>query len=345
MQRTVRAGFLLAGVVIAMFAMMERTANAQANAAPNSQPNPYRTIANWPKLPEGRTMGSSSAVVPDLHGHIWVVDRCGKNSCAGSDLAPVFEFDESGKVLKNFGAGMFIFPHGIWLDRDGNLWITDGQGKEGKGHQVFKFSPGGKVLMTLGKAGVAGDGPDTFNQPSAVAVAPNGDIFVADGHTPGRGNARVVKFTRDGKFIRQWGGHGSGPGQFEVPHTLAFDSKGRLFVGDRANNRIQIFDQDGKFLDMWYQFSRPSGIYIDKNDVIYVTDSESIDRDGYGHNPGWKRGIRIGSAKDGSVTAFIPDPSPGQGATSDAEGVAADETGAVYGAEVETKDVKKYVKQ
>jgi sugar lactone lactonase YvrE len=240
---------------------------------------------------------------------------------------------------------MFVFPHGILIEKDGTIWLTDGQGANGKGQQVFKLSPEGKVLMTLGKAGVAGDGPDTFNQPNAVAIAPNGDIFVSDGHSAGRGNARVVKFTKDGKFIKQWGGHGSGPGQFEVPHTLAFDSQGRLFVGDRANNRIQIFDQDGNFLAEWKQFSRPSGIFIDKIDVIYVTDSESTDADGYGHNPGWKRGIRIGSAKSGAVTAFIPDPSPGTAITSDAEGVAADAQGTVYGAEVGPKDVKKYVKK
>jgi sugar lactone lactonase YvrE len=159
------------------------------------------------------------------------------------------------------------------------------------------------------------------------------------------GNARVVKFTKDGKFIKQWGGHGAGPGQFEVPHALAMDSQGRLFVGDRANNRIQIFDQDGKFIAEWAQFSRPSGIFIDSNDILYVTDSESTDRAGYGHNPGFKRGIRIGSAKDGKVTAFIPDPSPGAGATSAAEGVAADAAGNVYGAEVGPKDLKKYVRK
>jgi DNA-binding beta-propeller fold protein YncE len=290
-------------------------------------------------------MGSTGAVTVAANGHIWVAERCGANSCAGSSLAPVLEFDPSGKLLASFGAGLFIFPHGLTIDKDGNLWITDGQGRDGKGHQVFKFSSTGKLLLTLGKAGVPGDGPDTFNQPNAVAIAPNGDIFISDGHSPGKDNARVVKFSRDGKFMKQWGGHGSAPGQFEVPHTLAFDSRGRLFVGDRANNRIQIFDQDGKFLDQWKQFSRPSGIYIDKNDVIYVTDSESTDKDGYGHNPGWKRGIRIGSAKDGSVTAYIPDPSPGTAITSAAEGVAADAQGNVYGAEVGPKDVKKYVKK
>jgi DNA-binding beta-propeller fold protein YncE len=308
-----------------------------------AQPNPYRTVEHWLQMPAGRAMGSTSAVAVAPDGHIWVAERCGANTCEGSNLPPVLEFDASGRFLKSFGADMFVFPHGILIDRDGNLWLTDGQGKEGKGHQVFKFDRDGNVLLTLGKAGVAGDGPDTFNQPNAVAVAPNGDIFVADGHSPGRGNARVVKFSKEGKFIKQWGGHGSGPGRFEVPHALAFDSQGRLFVGDRANNRIQIFDQAGRSLEDWKQFSRPSGIYIDRNDVIYVTDSESTDKEGYSHNPGWKRGIRICSAKTGKATAYIPDPSPGTTITSAGEGVAADAQGNVYGAEVGPKDVKKYV--
>ena len=317
---------------------------AQTAPAPNSQPNPYHTIEKWFTLPEGRTMGSTSAVAVSPNGHIWVAERCGVNSCATSNLAPILEFDQSGKLLQSFGAGLFIFPHGFAIDKDGNVWVTDGQGAAGKGHQVFKFSPQGKVLLTLGKAGVTGDGPDTFNQPDSVAIAPNGDIFVSDGHSPGTGNARIMKFSKEGKFIKQWGKHGSGPGEFEVPHTIAFDSQGRLFVGDRANNRIQIFDQDGKFLAEWKQFSRPSGIFIDRNDVIYVTDSESTDRTGYGNNPGWKRGIRIGSAKTGTVTAFIPDPTPGTGATSTSEGIAADAQGNIYGAEVGARDVKKYVK-
>ena len=337
------------GAMMAVAALA--TATALAEAPPNSQPNPFRTVETWFKLSAGRMWGSTSAVDIDRDGtSIWVADRCGANSCAGKMDPPILKFDQSGTLVKSFGGGMFVFPHGIAVDKDGNVWVTDGQGRDGKGHQVFKFSPDGEVLMTLGKAGVAGDGPDTFNQPDDVAIAPNGDIFVSDGHTPAMGNARVMKFTKDGKFIKQWGRHGSGPGEFEVPHALAFDSRGRLFVGDRANNRIQIFDQDGNFIDQWKQFSRPSGVYIDNHDVIYVTDSESTDKPGYGYNPGWRRGIRVGSAKDGSVAAFIPDPlSPTVDgklpATSAAEGVAADAAGNVYCAEVGPKTLKKYVRK
>ena len=335
--RPSRFRFTLLGALVAI---SSATALA-ATTEPNAQPNPYRTIENWAKLPEGRTWGSAAGVSLDSHGHIWVAERCGANSCAGKTDDPILEFDTSGKLLKSFGGGMFIFPHGLYVDKDNNVWVTDGQGKDGKGHQVFKFSPDGKVLMTLGKAGVTGDGPDTFNAPSAVVVAPNGDIFVADGHG-GNTNARIVKFDKDGKFIKTWGHKGSGEGDFNVPHAIAFDSKGRLFVGDRGNNRIQIFDQDGKFLEVWTQFSRPSGIFIDKKDAMYVADSESNDS----NHPGWKRGMRIGSAKDGSVAAFIPDPQqPPVGGTTAAEGVAADPKGVIYGAEVGPKDLKKYVKK
>ena len=326
---------------LALIAISGASAYAQAGAKSDSLPDPYRTVENWAQLPEGRTWGSTSAVDVDRDGNIWVAERCGANTCAGSNLPPILEFDPSGKLLKSFGEGMFVFPHGIYAGQDGSVWVTDGQGKNGKGQQVFKFSPDGKVLMTLGKAGVAGDGPDTFNQPSDVVVAPNGDIFVADGHG-GNSNARVVKFSPDGKFIKAWGKKGSAPGEFDAPHGLAFDSRGRLFVADRANNRIQIFDQDGNFLEQWTQFSRPSGIFIDKNDNLYVADSESNTAR---HPGGWKRGIRVGSAKDGSVTAFIPDPAPDpdHSATSAAEGVAADAQGNIYGAEVGPKALKKYV--
>jgi sugar lactone lactonase YvrE len=320
---------------------------------PNDLPNPYRMVTGWAQLPDGRKWGSTAGVTVGPDDTIWAYDRCGANSCADSNLDPILHFDKSGKLLGKFGAGRFVFPHGLAVDGEGNVWVTDAQGsKDGtKGHQVFKFSPAGKLLMSLGKAGVAGDGPDLFNQPAAVAVARNGDILIADGHVPSYGNARIMKFSKDGKFIKSWGHKGSAPGEFLGAHCLAFDSKGRLFVGDRSNNRIQIFDQDGKFLAEWKQFGRPSGLFIDRNDRLYVTDSESTDSSvpegpygaGYGYDPGVKRGIRIGSAKDGKVVAFIPDLDP-KGGSSTAEGVAVDSRGDVYGAEVGPKDLKKYAR-
>jgi hypothetical protein len=315
--------FTLAVAGIAVMAMFGSRAYIQADSHPNSAPNPYRAVEGWGKpLPDGRQWGSTNALTVDSKGNVWVAERCGGNSCADSTLDPILEFDSSGKLLKSFGAGMFVVPHGVFVDKNGNVWATDNSGKDGKGQQVIEFSPDGKVLMRLGKAGVAGDGPDTFNQPDGVAIAANGDIFVADGHTAGTGNARIVKFSKDGKFIS-------------------------IFVADRGNKRIQIFDQDGKFLDQWTQFGVPSGVFIDRNDVLYVADSmsESDDPKRPSYNPGFEQGIRIGSAKDAKVTAFIPIPPPPGVPTNAPEGVAADAKGNVYGADVVLKDVRKYVIQ
>ena len=222
-----------------------------------AQQNPYREDG-WAKLPDGRKWGQASAIDIDRSSNIWVFERCGANSCIGSTVAPLVKLSPSGRFLKSFGAGMFAFPHGIHIDRAGNVWVTDADGKDGKGHQVVKFSAAGKVLLTLGKAGVAGDGPDTFNRPSDVLTAPNGDIFVADGHG-GDSNARIVKFSKDGRFIKTWGRKGADRGEFDTPHALAMDSRGRLFVGDRGNSRIQILDQDGTFIEEWKQLAVQAG--------------------------------------------------------------------------------------
>lgn len=316
---------------------------AQTVPVTPSLPNPYQTIEGYFHLPAGRVWGSTSAIDIDPDGKtIWIGERCGDNSCAGKMDPPVLKFDPSGVLLRAFGEGLILFPHGIHVDRIGNVWVTDGQAKDGGGMQVWKFSPDGRVLMTLGKPG-GGSGSTGFNQPNDVIVAANGDIFVAEGHSAGTGSARIVRFDRDGKYLGEWGKRGSGPGEFDVPHALAFDSAGRLFIGDRANNRVQIFDPDGKFIAEWHQFGRPSGLFIDAKDALYVADSESTDRAGYGNNPGYERGIRIGSARTGVVNAFIPDPSHGDGATSAAEGVAVNAAGVIFGAEVGPRAVKRYV--
>ena len=343
---------VLAGVRIEAFKPQARATSPLSSAAaepapaedPNGAPNPYVTETGFLKLPPGRAMGSTSAVAVDGRGHIWVADRCGANDCAKSALDPVMEFDGQGVFIKAFGAGTLLFPHGLFIDAQDHIWITDGHAADGKGAQVLEFGQDGKLIRTLGKAGVSQAGPDTFSQPNAVLVAPDGTIFVADGHEPERHVARIVKFSADGRFLKQWGESGPAAGQMDVPHTLAMDSRGRLFVGDRWNNRVDIYDQDGKLLAAWPQFGRPSGVYVDRNDVLYVSDSESRTPVGYGHHPGWKRGIRVGSALTGKVTAFIPDTfaTPDQTATSGAEGIWVDPHGVIYGGQVGQKAVVRY---
>jgi sugar lactone lactonase YvrE len=334
----------LAAVVFAA-ALSAETASAQGNpSSVKALPSPYQLVADFFKLPAGRKIGSTYGIHVDRDGSsIWIFDRCGGEDCVGSNLSPIQKFDASGKLVKSFGAGLFISPHGLHVDAHGNVWVSDAGGpdgkdpsRDGKGHQVFKFSPEGKLLMTLGKAGVAGDGPDTFNMPSDIVVAPNGDIFVGDGHG-GKSNARVVKFSKDGTFIKAWGRRGHAPGEFQMPHAMAMDSRGRLFVGDPGNSRIQIFDQDGTFLEEWKQFGRPQGLFIDKNDRIYVADSQSDEKT----NPGFKRGIRIGSAKDGRVTEFIVETAADvrQG------GVTADAKGNVYGSPPRGMALRKFAKK
>jgi sugar lactone lactonase YvrE len=317
---------------------------APLTAETNHQPNPYRSAPGFLTLPPGRVMGSSSAVATDSHGNIWVADRCGANSCAGSPLDPIMMFTPDGQFVKAFGGGMTVFPHGFFIDRQDNIWLTDARTANGKGGTVMKFSPEGKLLLTLGMPGMAGTGPTMFTEPNAVLVTKSGTIFVSDGHEAGRGVARIVKFDASGKFLKEWGTPGHDQGQLEVPHALAMDSKGRLFVGDRWNNRVQIYDQNGHLLDIWFQFGRPSGLYIDKNDVLYSTDSESRRPVGYGYNPGWQRGIRIGSVKDGKVTAFIPDadPNPDGFATSGAEGIWVGPDGSIYGAQVKERTITRH---
>jgi sugar lactone lactonase YvrE len=315
----------------------------RADAPRNDLPQPYRTTRDWGELPEGVKWAAVTAIEPAPDG-TYVIHRCFANSCAGRSEAPILKYDAGGKLLKSWGEGMFIFPHGATVDRDGNLWLTDARGENGKGHQVFKFSPEGKVLMTLGRAGVSGSGPELFDQPTDVVVAPNGDIFVTDSHRNGKNN-RVVRFTKDGRFVKEWGKKGSGRGELSEPHTIAMDSRGRLFVGDRENNRIQIFDQDGSYIAEWRQFGRPSGIAIAKDDTIYVADSESGPDTGAHELPGIRKGIRIGSAKDGTVTAFIEDMEPTTPDHSGAEGVGVDAQGNVYGGVVRRQMLERHVKK
>ena len=306
-----RSRLMLLAVVVGLVAVRVGVyAQAPAVKSPLPQPNPFKMDESFKlEMPQGlKTLGSVSAVKVGPDNNLYVFHRCVDNSCTGhNDLNPILIYNQQGKLLRQMGAGQFVWPHGLQVMPDLSLWVTDAvapdgvdKNNPGKGHQVFHLDKNGKVLLALGKPGVAGAGHDTFNAPSDVLIGKNGDIFVADGHGMGTGT-RVVKFNSKGEYIKEWGGKGAGPGQFEVPHAAAMDSQGRIFVADRPNNRIEIFDQDGKLLAEWRQFGRPSGIAIDRNDNMYVTDTQTTQG-----RTGFENGIYIGSAKDGRVTGFIP---------------------------------------
>lgn len=352
-----------ATLVVALLASTSaRSQIANADVPPvNTGANPYRVIQNWAKLDkENRPWGGSNGVAIDRDGKsVWATDRCSAGiapGCLGSKANPVHLFDETGKEVRSFGAGMFVWPHGVHVDKDGNVWISDAraptaQEKERfpdeakKGSVVVKFSPDGKVLMTLGTPGVRGNPPDALTDPNDVVTDPDtGDVYVGESHSNVEDPnlvGRISVFDKNGKFLRVIGKAGRGPGEFRTPHALKFDSQGRLIVADRHNHRIQILTKDGRYIGEYTQFSRVSGIHIDKDDMIYAADSESApDR-----HPGWLKGIRIGSARDGKVTGFIPPHPTNSPEGAMGEGIAVDAAGNIFTAEATVRGVFKYVKQ
>jgi len=356
----------LIGASFAM-AMLGAAAHAQSLKAPQL-PNPYRLAEGWPTLPLGMNGGKWGEVIRvHVHsdGNIWVFHRCfntvppGHATCVGrgDTNPPILQFDPAGRLLRSFGVGLFAYPHGFTVDHDGNLWTSDvndeamilglsAKAPDGaiKGQEVIKLSPDGKVLMMLGKEGVSGNGPDTFDRPTGIAVAENGDIFVSDGHYPNQhGNARIMKFAKDGGFVKEWGHKGPAPGDFDEPHDIFLGgSQNRLYVADRRNNRLQVFDQDGNFIAAWTQFGTPSSVFVSKDDTIYVGASYKE----AGAKRGETRGIVIGNARDGTLKAFIPDPADldSNDVGTSASGIGADEMGNIYAADVAAHNLRKYIK-
>ncbi|MGH9254090.1 MAG: 6-bladed beta-propeller [Vicinamibacterales bacterium] len=351
------ARFLLTAPVVAWI-VLQGVHTQEAQQPVNSGANPYRVMRDWGKLPD-RPWGGSNGVAIDRDGKsVWAVDRCSPGTtpgCLGTKVNPVHKFDESGKEVRSFGGGMFVWPHGLHVDQDGNVWVADSghttpdllkkfPGEKDKGSVVVKFSPEGKALMTLGKAGVAGNPPDALTDPTNVLTDSNGDIYVAESHTDVENPnlvGRISVFDRTGKFLRTIGKTGTGPGEFRTPHALVFDSRGRLIVADRHNHRIQILTKEGKYIGEYREFSRASGVAIDKNDTIYAADSESDAR----RHPGWLKGIRIGSLKDGKVTMFIPPHKTDGPDGAMGEGIAIDAAGNLYTAEATVRGVTKYSRQ
>jgi peptidylamidoglycolate lyase len=272
----------------------------------------YRLVENWAKFPPGITKwGSATGVDVDARDNVYVSHR--------NESMPIMAFNSHGKFLRAWGQGMFKTTHFLRVDRSGFVWVTD------RGDmQAFKFNFHGKLLMTLGKKGVTGDNTseDTFNGMADLAVAKSGDIFIADGEGP---NTRVVKFSKGGKFVKWWGGKGTDPGQFNVPHSIAIDSKDNVYVADRSNNRIQIFDQAGKFLNQWTNFGTPWGLFI-KDELIYVVDGAE------------NNCLLIASTKDGKVLEKIE-------GLNNPTAVTVDSSNAIYVGEVNGSNVKKFVKK
>jgi DNA-binding beta-propeller fold protein YncE len=346
----------LCGVVIGIMAAavfaQQRGGTPQTDQQPpiNNGANPYRVIRDWARLTlENRPWGGSNGVAIDTDGKtVWAVDRCSPGTtpgCLGSTVNPVHHFDDAGREIRSFGGCVFVWPHGIHVDRDGNVWVADSRGADGKGSVVSKFNRDGKVVLTLGTPGVRGNPPAALTDPTDVVTDPrNGDVYVAESHTDVTDPdlvGRISVFDRSGKFLRVIGKTGMGPGEFRTPHAIEFDSQGRLVVADRHNHRIQILTTEGKFIAAYSEFGRTSGLAIDANDVIYTADSESTER----VHPGWQRGIRIGSLKDGKVTIFVPPhavPNSADGAMG--EGIAIDAAGNVFTAEAQLRGITKYVK-
>ncbi len=381
MTRAARAGLLMAILVTGSpGGAQERSAPPVPKPA---LPNPYRLVPDWPTLPasmkgpSGRKWGEVIRVHVAPGGNVWVFHRCfndqpnGDATCVnrGNANPPILEFDSAGKLLRSFGAGLFAHPHGFTVDHEGNIWTTDTNDEEvilgvpakdaegrAMGQTVFKLRPRGgtlEKLMTIGTPGVGGIGPNLFDRPTGVAVAANGDIFVSDGHFRNRSNtARIVKYSRGGTFLKTWGRTGEEPGQFRDPHDLYVGgSKGYVYVADRLNNRIQVFDQEGVFIAAWPQFGQPSSVYVDKNDNIYVgatyldaSAPGSVMKPGGGPN---NRAIVVGHALTGELKYLIPDPGdlskmPDSGTS--ASGIAVDDQGSIYAADVGFNNPRKYVK-
>ena len=292
----------------AAFAIAIILAVSGAAAAQSS----YEVVENWAQFPDGVSAWSPATGVDiDARGNIYVFHR--------NEAMPIMAFDRNGKFLRAWGQGLFKTTHFLRTDRDGNVWVTD-RGD----HQVFKFSPEGKLLMTLGRKGVVGDNEsrDAFNGVADLVIARNGDIFIADGEST---NTRIVKYSKDGKFVSWWGGLGKGPGQFDEPHSIAIDERGRLYVGDRRNKRVQVFDQSGKFLNEWTHLGTPWGVFV-KDDRLYVVDGTEANC------------LFIMSTKDGKILERIE-------GLKNATAVTVDSKDAIYIGEVNGANVRKLVKK
>jgi DNA-binding beta-propeller fold protein YncE len=249
---------------VALICLLAFAAAAAAQIARSLefQPVPelgYRVVPDFFEVSPGAGFGEASGVALNSKGHIFLFQR----------TKPMLaEYDEQGKFVRSIGDGLWDHPHGLRIDTDDNIWTTD----DGN-HLVLKLNPAGRVLLVLGRKDWGGEATWLFNKPTDVAFGKKGDIFVTDGY----GNSRVVKFDRDGNFIKTWGKYGTGPGEFDLPHSIVVDKDDRVYVGDRENARIEIFDADGNFLKEWTGIGYPYGLFITPDQHIWMVDG-GLDR-------------------------------------------------------------------
>jgi sugar lactone lactonase YvrE len=307
--------------------LAQRPSNPALLVPQEAPPLDYVAVSNPLPVPEGVNMGASSSVAFDSRGHLFVLSR---------GAQPITEFDENGKFIRAFGEGLFTRSHGLRIDKDGNLWATDVGA-----HTVMKLNPQGQVLLTLGTKGQRGEWNETtqlFNEPNDIAIADNGDVFVSQGHTPGAGRGNVaqapgvLKFDKNGKFIKFWGGKGTEPGKFDVAHGIAIDAKGLLWVTDRENQRIQIFDQDGKYIREIKYAGLPCALDIGK-EYIYMVNGFA--------------GQVVQMDLDGKVLAAMGKPGPAGtwGEFGEAHFIAVSPKGEIYVADSVNRAVQKFVKK
>ena len=297
---------------LAAFGLVATLLTAPLHVAFAQAARTYEKVAGWAQLPQGVAWQDMTGVDIDSKGNIYTLQRT---------PSKVMVFDATGRFLRTWGEGLFTKAHALRVDRDDNVWITDRDL-----HQALKFTREGKLLMALGTRGVAGDNDSrvALNGPSDVAVAPNGDIFVSDGESS---NTRIVRYARDGTFLKSWGTKGTGPGQLMTPHSIVLDARGRLYVANRGNKRVEIYDQDGAFLGQITNAATPYGLALTRDDVIYVADGTA-----------GSEGLTVLDTQGGKVLAHFA------GITG-AHMVTVDRAGAIYVAEVRGRAVEKFVRK
>jgi peptidylamidoglycolate lyase len=335
-------GSLLAasGLLGLMIGSGHPTGTVRAESVPGLVPGGYRVVHGWPQLPEGEHLGEVAGVAVDTHGNVFVFHRAGRSwpdsqvlDTTPIESATVVLFDgRTGAILARWGANRFAMPHGITVDHDDNVWLTDCAL-----HQVYKFDHDGQPLLTLGERAIAGNDSSHFNLPTGLAVARDGSFYVTDGY----GNNRVLKFAPDGRFLFQWGTKGTGPGEFDLPHGITLDAAGRAYVADRGNARVQVFDAGGKYLSEWRgpALGRPYDVAVGNDGMAFVVDGGDQPE-----SPPDRSGLVV-VRPDGTVAQRVGRFGNYDGQFLIAHDVAVASDGAVYVGDITGRRIQKFVRE